>query len=358
MTKPLSSNIRRNEQGLAALVVTAMLMTVVSLIVLGFAQVTRREQTQTLENQLATQAFYAAESGVNLAQSRLGLVTGSKTTCGPDANFSNADYNISADGSVRITCLLLNKNVKTLEFQNVGSSPRVSLIKSLSGAPFTNIYVAWHTQNAGAITGCPAPDATAGRLPVGSGADLWNCNQPLLRVDLVPLADTNNLVPATLALNQLSTFLYPVNGGTKPSVFNYSDSSGASIGRISPVSCTTDTSTHPRYCVARIVVNVAPSAAYAVRLVGLYGEAGVSIYGSTASETNATLTDGQVEIDSTARAVDVLKRVQTRVGLLSTNGEGADGPLTTTGLGICKQYFVTPTGVDIPGGTDAFCGIN
>ena len=43
-------------------------MIVMSLIVLGFAQISRRNQRESLDRQLSTQAFYAAESGVNDAR--------------------------------------------------------------------------------------------------------------------------------------------------------------------------------------------------------------------------------------------------------------------------------------------------
>ena len=350
-----TTSIQKDERGLAAIIVTVMLMTVISLIVLSFVQVSRREQVQTLDNQLATQAFYAAESGINLAQSKLALVTTPKTTCGPDSNFTATDYNISADGSVRITCLLINKNVPDIIFQDVNGTSRVSLLKSLSGAPFTNIYVSWQAQSSNTISGCSATDA--GRFPTSSGADTWNCNQPLLRLDLVPVAGTV-LNATALTANQFTTYLHPINSGTKPTAFNYSDSTGANIGRISATSCTTNITTYKQFCVARIAINTVPSSAYALRLMGVYGSATVSISGSTATETNAVLTEGQVEVDATASAVDIIKRIQTRVSLVPNAGTAADGPLTTTGLGICKQFFVTPDGVDIPAGTDAFCGVN
>lgn len=348
-------SLQDDEQGIAAIIVTVMLMTVLSLIVLGFVQVSRREQVQTLDNQLSTQAFYAAESGVNLAQSKLAAVTTPKTTCGPDSNFSAADYNISADGNVKITCLLVNNRPLGLDFQDVTGAARVSLLKTLSGANFTNIYVSWQGQSSTAISGCSATDI--GRFPTGAGADTWNCNQPMLRLDLVPVAGTN-LVATALAANQLTTYLHPLNSGTKPTAFNYSDASGANIGRVSGTTCTTNTTTYKQFCVARIAINSSLSSAYAVRLISLYGTSSVTMTGSTATEGTAVLTDGQVVIDATASAIDVIKRIQTVVSLTPNAGTGADGPLTTTGLGICKQFFVTPDGVDVPAGLDPLCGIN
>ena len=60
--------LKNNEQGLVAIVVTLIIMLVLTLIVTGFAQLARREQREALDRQLASQALYAAESGVNAAE--------------------------------------------------------------------------------------------------------------------------------------------------------------------------------------------------------------------------------------------------------------------------------------------------
>ena len=61
------------------------MIVIISLIVLGFAQLARRNQRQTLDSQLSTQTYYAAESGVNAAlrivRSPHTYEPGDKTTC-------------------------------------------------------------------------------------------------------------------------------------------------------------------------------------------------------------------------------------------------------------------------------------
>jgi Tfp pilus assembly protein PilX len=87
-------NIRHAEQGLVSIVVTMIFLIVLSLIVVGFAQVARREQRESLDRQLSSQAFYAAESGINIAKSAISDSSGTyssnnavlndKGSCGPD----------------------------------------------------------------------------------------------------------------------------------------------------------------------------------------------------------------------------------------------------------------------------------
>ncbi|HSX32249.1 MAG TPA: pilus assembly PilX N-terminal domain-containing protein, partial [Candidatus Saccharimonadales bacterium] len=75
------------ESGMVAIMVTIILMIVISLIVLGFAQIARRNQRQSLDRQLSTQAFYAAETGVNDASKVIkaaiasGATVAAKPTC-------------------------------------------------------------------------------------------------------------------------------------------------------------------------------------------------------------------------------------------------------------------------------------
>src|SRR5262245_28445627 len=57
-----------NQSGMAAIIVTLIIMIVLSLITLGFARIVNREQRQVADRQLNTQAFYAAESGVSIVK--------------------------------------------------------------------------------------------------------------------------------------------------------------------------------------------------------------------------------------------------------------------------------------------------
>lgn len=63
--------IQDNQQGIVAIVVTIILMVILTLIVLSFAKISRREERDALDRQLSTQAFYAAESGIDYAKSKL-----------------------------------------------------------------------------------------------------------------------------------------------------------------------------------------------------------------------------------------------------------------------------------------------
>src|SRR4051794_12557602 len=56
---------RFGEDGFASIVIALVMITVLALITVSFAQLARREQQSALSKQLASQANYAVESGIN-----------------------------------------------------------------------------------------------------------------------------------------------------------------------------------------------------------------------------------------------------------------------------------------------------
>src|SRR3954464_6641054 len=88
-----------SEAGMASFLIVMILMLVITLIVIGFAQVTRRNSREALDRQLSSQAFYAAESGVNVTTNAIishvntyGLGSlPTKTACGSDYDAQKTD---------------------------------------------------------------------------------------------------------------------------------------------------------------------------------------------------------------------------------------------------------------------------
>ena len=59
--------LRNEESGLISIAVTIIITALLTLMAVGFAGLSSREYRQALDQQLNSQAFYAAESGVNEA---------------------------------------------------------------------------------------------------------------------------------------------------------------------------------------------------------------------------------------------------------------------------------------------------
>ena len=111
MARNAVSRAGRDQRGIASLIITMVSMVIVTLIVLGFATLSRREQRQSLDRQLSTQAFYAAESGVEDARAVIlnSIASGvsfHKTNCttSDGAGFANTRYRLPAPpGSALLT---------------------------------------------------------------------------------------------------------------------------------------------------------------------------------------------------------------------------------------------------------------
>ena len=327
--------LNKNEQGMAAIVITMVLMIVISLIVLGFAQVTRREQRQALDRQLVTQAFYAAESGINLAQSRVAEYLNAnpgadvqKSTCPIDGIIIKAgDYDIDPATGTAITCLLISSDQTSLKYQDVNMQ---SIVANVESEDIINQLVFSWQATSGANPGvCPN---TPAQLPP---ATAWNCNQPLLRVDVVPMPAT--LDQSTLQNQQFTRFFYPVNSGGVGSA-DYGVGRKRSALPVSANCVASPVAPNPYKCTARVMGLGATR--YGVRVQAIYGSATLDI-GAIGSGVRLTLINGQFSIDSTAKANDILRRVQSRVA--SSSSIVPDFGLTAGGSGLCKRYTITGT---------------
>src|SRR5882724_3022558 len=87
------------EAGFAALIIGIILVLILGLLTIGFAQLVRHEQSSALDKQLSSQAYYAAESGVNDAYHAIqgylktGQVPPARTSCAgnPPSDYPTLD---------------------------------------------------------------------------------------------------------------------------------------------------------------------------------------------------------------------------------------------------------------------------
>lgn len=328
----MKGNSRRqgDQRGMAAFMVTTVLVLVIALIIIGFSQVARRNQREALDRQLSTQAFYAAESGINGAISiiRNSMASGNlppnKTNCEPDTTYTQQ---VQLDGeNVEITCLLVSTQISSLYYMGITeNSPTVVPVISASGAPISQITLTWRTKSG---------DTTPSQNCFGNGQfrsrTNWQCGHGVLRTDLAPTPDGNTDRIA------MSTFFDPyerssVSEATAPVVLY---SSGGGMVR----AYCSDAGGDPK-CMAKITGLNAP--AYYLGLRSIYHDSTVTI---TAQDVNGLTIDltGQVLIDATARAQDVLRRVQVRVPLEARESSGLPAYAIESTGSLCKRFAVEP----------------
>lgn len=342
---------KQNQQGVVSIIVTMIIMVVLTLVVTGFAQLARREQREVLDRQLATQALYAAESGINAAQSKVleDIKDGNYANYDDCADYENDGGNLSAIGTANAvpTCILVDKTPKKIALSSVQiNNSKVVPIIQPNGQSLDRITVSWQNQTPGnpnRVTECS--DANCLFKPTAGGNAWSSDNVGILRVDLVPTksAEANALNPDEMRNRMFTAFLIPTQSGTGS--VNYMDADGVD-GQGLKVAARCPLTYPEKKCSVTISgLNSFGRTEYYMRLRSIYNVSDVVICPNNATGSDCsnseTMIGAQAIIDVTAKAADVLKRVQVRIPI-EPLGNLPEYALESS-ADICKRLEVTPT---------------
>lgn len=333
------NKLRRNEQGMVAIMTTLVLMIVISLIVLGFAQISRRNQREALDRQLSTQAFYAAETGVNDARKIIqegvnnGLTVTDKTTCGGTGGggfYAGLQPDIDPARNVKYTCLLVDAAPKSLQYSNIGTTSTIIPMISNNGANIRRVQLNWQTkQNTTTPTaGCPTDANTF----VPNGAATWTCGFGVMRIDLVPTEGA--LTANGLRDNTMTIFAVPLSSGGTNNV-TYAAGTANANNRIG-VSCNNSSG-----CALRIdIPGGSARNSYHLRVSSIYRDNSLTVEGQNASGGSLEIRGAQAVIDVTGKAQDVLRRIKVAIPIRTTSKNlHSDYAIEMTGS-LCKRYAI------------------
>jgi len=292
-------------QGFISIFSVLIIMSILTLIVIGFTTVTQRAQSRTLDNQLNTQAYYAAESGVNAAISYLNAGGGSKTDCqGVTGSSFFTGYNNGLDSSLGVgySCVLVSLVNPTLSVsvpvQGLTLTPVTLPLNSSTSQRIKSFQIEWSS-----TTGL----ATIPTINTLNSATAWATNNylGLVRVDLVPNDNSANLNRDALATNSYTFFLYPTTSGATSS-FNISNGTN-NQGEILYSRCVANSTS----CTATINFSSPQAAKFIMRLQSVYSPTSVTIKnGTDVNNSPTSWKDGQAVIDVTGRANDIFRRIQ------------------------------------------------
>lgn len=338
---------RSNRQaGMVSIMITLVLMLVISLIVLGFAQISRLEQRQSLDRQLSAQAYYAAESGVNDARStiRTALAAGDfvpeKDECettanNPDTNPYAFDPVIDAANNVAYTCMLVTTKLKTISASLTAGGKSAVLPLHPDNGSISRIDIKWLAPapvSASAFAQCPAVISNTAGAQFPRSTE-WRCPYGVLRLDIVP-TDTYNR--ASMIANRKTMFFYPIRSAAGAIVYTSSD------GSVNPISCSTT------QCMTSITNMPRDVDDYDLRLQALYvdGTFDIQAFDPPPTSSPIMLLDAQAQIDVTGKADDVLRRIQVRIPLVPNGKYGDYG--VVSGSSVCKRFSITPNTIIVP----------
>lgn len=340
------------ERGMVSFMVTLIMIMVITLIIVGFSQITRRNQQAQRDRQLSSQAFYAAESGVNSAvrviRSAPADQVAVKTTCTTatsDASPYTKGINpvLSNNPDIRYTCLLVNPLVSDLKTSATTKNSSVLMIdatdKDAGGSkPLTDLSIKWQSTEGDPLNGDPSGCTTQDKL--GTFAkNSGGCGYGLLRVDLLMASGDGSSTTNANALNDnvRTIFLQPLaSGGGNGAVDKKATVVGASCDKTK------------KQCSVRVSLPDMSGKYIYARFSSLYKNTPNIVVDGTyqGSGQDEAFFRGQIQIDSTGKAQDVLRRVQVRVpneSLFEPNSPVNALWSTST---ICKQFTIVPPGGD------------
>lgn len=314
-----------SEKGVASLMVTTVLILVIGLIVVGFSQVTRRNQRETLDRQLSTQAFYAAETAVNGVKAYLdarpsGVIT-EKSSCVTAGSPYKQDFDFAA-ANARVTCLLVDGSLNQMFYPTVtDADSTIAPVISSNGTAITSIRLTWTNKDTPSPTTLGACNGNS--LPVAGAG--WTCAHGVLRTDIVNGAAGSI---ATASSSPAVTAFFRPNTSAASGTF-----SGTGLGGLYGVrDCT----------LARCVVTIAGlnASTYYLRMASIYKDSSVTIEafnGATQLELS-----GQVLVDATGNAGSILRRIQVRLPIEAQSNSNLPINAIESTASICKRYITAP----------------
>ncbi len=343
MDKVKRGRSRGQQSGFISIFSVMVIMAILTLVAVGFSNLTRRAQRRTLDNQLNTQAFYSAESGVNDAKTLIDASPGTpitKTECqGPMTGFN---YNLDAALNVGYTCVLINSQPSDLRIDSVPvegtASPKTVAFESTTA--IGSFDVTWDTTTTLPVT-IPSDTGYSGVLATSA---VWGSKLGVVRLDLAP-TNGSPLDRATMISGSYTIFLYPTTGaGTVTTAGMGASNQGSLIF----ANCAAAP------CTYNVTLTGGTSSKYLMRLQALYNSVGVRISNVRDSIGNPlTLRNGQAVVDVTGRASDVFRRIQVRLPYY-VNGY-MPGFAVQSADSICKRLLgsladstVDITGVPVP----------
>lgn len=342
------------QDGMMSFTVTLIMILVITLIVVGFSETTRRSQREALDRQLSSQAFYAAESGINAAKGNIASFTQANPAASlPDKTSCKDDYDATKPGGdsgsvptdlasgVGYTCVLVNAHPQDLVYPVNQQNSTVAFLNA-NGALQT-LQFQWHKQDGMDDSNCSVANAYNFPAPTTPPiADSWTCGDGVIRVELMAAPSGSSLSNANLDNNTVTVYLTPMGGHSGTATL----SAGQNTYVVSGSSCAT-------VCTANLNVSSFNNSNYYVRMMSIYrDDSGVTLSGTLTAAAGggaATFNSSQAILDVTGKAQDELRRVQVRVDLTPTADSDSipQNALSSAGT-ICKQFSIFPSDTITP----------
>lgn len=321
---------KQDESGFASITIALVLILVLALITIGFAQLSRREQQSALNKQLAAQANYAAESGINevakLIEQNPSAIPNSPNTCLSPSIIGGSPTSNQIDNTrdVLYTCALADLNPKSLEkdlaadtawYTTFSTSPALSSLK-----------ITWQHNGS---------DAKSPKSAMPTGSEFqpptsWGDSPAVLQVNITPLSGSRS----DWVNRSFTVYLYPSTSAGN----TVSYASNTQGGSVISGSCIPTTGV----CNAKIDNLPTGAGSFLLHVVDYYDPSKIKVTGTNGSD-DVEFNNAQAVVDVTGKARNVLKRLRVRIPLNQAS------PLPNYALeakNICKRQQTSPAKTD------------
>ena len=340
-----------NDSGIVSILVTIIFMVVIGLIIMGFAESSRNQNRQTIDNQLSTGSYYAAQSGINeiLTNLKAGAVafSGNQLSCCPLTISCSGALGFNSTDSSTITCYSYNRIPGNLVYGNVSTSqPTIAHIVPYNpslGTAYTgdyNLTFTWNDNSGNSSSGCDSPFTNT----YTKDNYVKKCSPGVLRLDLSidPSSCTDDNRRDCLNKYAETIFLTPTNSSTPNThTFDGNPSPNPYILNGNKISNNTNS--------AIIQCNNPSTSCSYINMRAIYSSSIVKIGITDPSGTALAFKDGQAQIDVTAKTQNVVRRLVATASL-TNNSSNVPGFAIQSTDSICKLLVIDNKKGNLRGG--------
>jgi hypothetical protein len=340
------TKLHKEQNGIASIIIVTAVISVIILIVTGFAGIIRREQRQALDQQLSVQARYAAESVINdiIADFRndptYALLQDVSEGC--QDNYVGETFPDAGADQIYTTCVIVNPTPSVLAYDEISTNDSTLIWLDPGFQAVDKLIITWEKPLPG---GGECLTSNYDELPTNINGDQVG----MIRFDLTKVKGPSPLDVFTrdgLRKSNFGGVLYPRQGGTASADYSTDSNDNPAVfgtcgGDDSPEIVSTKMKAHA-------IIDVPNNQdRYILRLQGIYKGSQVKVIGTAWSPISGvgdsepiTFSDNQLSIEATVRVGDIVQRVQVRVSAGSPPSDILpDAAVHSTG-GVCKLTVV------------------
>jgi hypothetical protein len=344
----MKKSIAQDERGIVSLLVVSILAVVISLVAIGFSHLSNRELRQALDRELSSQAYYAAEAGIDDARAYLAAGGTAFSGCQPPAGSPYFTSSLDGSGVVKYSCISVIDAPQTLSYNLDAGESKVIKINA---AGLKNLYIGW--ENRQYSKSGPQWLGSVGNLPREQGLNADVTGLVRLGIYPVPAGSADNDALASLSR---AYFLYPNSGSGSPGQRDYTGGSYSSGGTgtgpsgnngdFIPGNCK---NSNPKpnplpsndqailsYCNSEITNLNNSNNLYYLYITARYADLYVRIQGTDGSGKPVKFTGSQGVIDVTGKGTDELQRLRARIDLGNQYNWPSEAIHSMDGL--CKDF--------------------